>query len=354
MSLLPPIIEGAAMEGSMDGENKSPSPLNTNCLNCGTELTDKFCPHCGQKDLPKRQSMGELIENFIGSFYSFESKFFKTVKYLLFKPGFLPLEYTAGRRESYYHPARAYVFISFIFFLLFFSLPDSNTDEEADSIYTEQLGKELNKVGLDTLDRDSSLTKIIAPRGDKKDKKIGYTIDGEYTTIAQYDSIQNTLPETKRDGWFGRKLNTRVIELKEKYKDKGGDKSFEKDFMQTFTDNFSKVLFYNLPIFALLLKLLYMRRDFYYSEHLVFSIYYYNFFYLAGSVSLLVNLIPGLTWLSIVIGFWIMVYLLLAMKRMYQQSWRKTLLKYTIFSILFFVCLMVGIAINAVLTLMWI
>lgn len=337
------------MEGSMEGENTSPGPINKNCLNCGTELTDKFCPHCGQKDLPKRQSMGELIENFIGSFYSFESKFFKTVKYLLFKPGFLPLEYTAGRRESYYHPARAYVFISFVFFLLFFSLPDSDTKNDSDAPDKD----ELNEIGRDTLTQDTATNNIIASQVDTKDKKVGYTIQGEYVTIAQYDSAQNALPEAKRDGWFGRKLNIRIIELKERYKDKGGDKSFEKDFVQTFTDNFSKVLFYNLPIFALLLKLLYVRRDFYYSEHLVFSIYYYNFFYLAGSFSLVANLIPGLSWLSIVIGFWIMAYLLLAMKRMYQQSWRKTLLKYGLFSIVFFVCLGIGLTINALLTLMW-
>jgi hypothetical protein len=57
------------------------------CLNCGTPLTGKFCGSCGQKDLPARQDLGDLIVNFISSFFSFESKFFKTFKDLVLKPG---------------------------------------------------------------------------------------------------------------------------------------------------------------------------------------------------------------------------------------------------------------------------
>jgi hypothetical protein len=102
-----------------------------------------------------------------------------------------------------------------------------------------------------------------------------------------------------------------------------------------------------LPFFALLLKLLYIRRGYFYSEHLVFSIYYYNFFYLAGSLQLLVQLVPWLEWMAIVITFWIMLYLLFAMKRAYQQGWVKTILKYLIFGFFFLILLSNGFVINA-------
>ena len=117
-------------------------------------------------------------------------------------------------------------------------------------------------------------------------------------------------------------------------------------------DHFSQVLFYLLPFFALLLKLLYIRRNYYYSEHLVLSICYYNFFYLAASLILLINLIPGLGFINVLIGFWIYFYLLFAMKRMYNQSWRKTILKFVIFSWLFAFLMLIGVSINAMVTLM--
>ena len=45
-----------------------------------------------------------------------------SVKYLLFRPGHLSSEYMKGRRASYLHPVRMYVFTSAIFFLIFFSM----------------------------------------------------------------------------------------------------------------------------------------------------------------------------------------------------------------------------------------
>ena len=147
-------------------------------------------------------------------------------------------------------------------------------------------------------------------------------------------------------------MNRRTSELNERYKDK--TKNFTEDFKQAFMDNFSKVLFYLLPIFALLLKLFYIRRDFFYSEHLVFSIYYYNFFYLAASLQLLINLIPMLSWAGDLIGLWIFFYLLFGMKRMYGQSWKKTILKFSLFSFVFMFFLGIGLAISAIAVLLMI
>lgn len=357
-----------AAEGMVEAELGAEKKHNNEfCLNCGTKLLDIHCHHCGQKDLPKRQTMQELIENFIGSFYSFESKFFRTVKYLLFKPGFLPVEYTAGKRESYYHPARAYAFISFIFFLLLFSLPEEEKlkdeaftieDQKEFTQGVQQMKEELRKSGLDSLKVDSIYNASIengpaaftTPKND--DKKIkgklgraGFSLNNsEYNSVKEYDSAQQLLPASERDGWVMRRLNIRSIELNQRYKGEEAGKRFSSDFGEAFLGNFSKVLFFLLPVFALLLKLLYARKDYYYSEHLVFAIYYYNFFYLAASLYLLVDYIPligGL--LSYALVIWMLIYLPLGMKRMYQQRWSKTILKYSILLFTFFICLLLGI-----------
>jgi hypothetical protein len=370
-----------AAEGLIDAEHGTTREHpNEVCLNCNTKLMDTFCHHCGQKDLPQRQTLGELLTNFISSFWSYEGKFFKTTKYLLFRPGFLAKEYTEGRRESYYHPARMYVFISFVFFLLFVSLTDTElvknprTEMTMDKEDFQEFKNDFKKsnVNIDSLlsgvakwNSDSSEVKIptaaidsvrkLSKKNTTKKKggknNMNFSLSGtEYKSIAAYDSTQNALPEDKRDNWIERSLEKRTIELNEKYKD--DLKKLGADFMLLFMENFSKVLFWLLPIFALLLKLLYVRRDFYYSEHLVFSIYYYNFFYLAGSVQMLVNRIPWLEWAGTVIGFWIFFYLLFAMKRMYNQRWGKTIFKFLAFTFLFSIFLGIGLTISAMIVLM--
>ncbi len=364
MSELDNLLPGS--EGFVEVEqNATGKHPNTTCLNCGTPLQDVFCHHCGQKDIPQRQTLGELWTNFISSFWSYEGKFFLTTKYLITRPGFLAIEYNKGKRESFYHPARMYVFISFIFFLIFFSFADTNNEK---TNANKELAKEklaegnrelkeakvdsiLKAVGQDSVASTiSSLSDSIKANKKKSNGIIFNFNDTEFSSIKEYDSVQQATPESKRDGWFKRIIAHREIELNHRYKE--DQQKFGKDFIKAFLENFSKVLFYLLPIFALLLKLLYIRKDYFYSEHLVFSIYYYNFFYLAGSLQILVQQVPQLEWVGNIISLWIVLYLLFAMKRMYQQGWGKTIVKYLIFGFVFFICVALGLAINALAILM--
>ncbi len=368
--------------------------INENCLNCGTRLIDTFCHHCGQKDIPRRQTLGELWINFISSFWSYEGKFFQTTKYLITRPGYLAMEYNKGKRETYFHPARMYVFISFVFFLLYFSLPDpenkdsnpvkiTRKEKSSDTTTTKEeksitpmfdAGEDKAKDDFDEAKLDSIISNSI-PKDNAENpvaglqdsiksqtKKIKKKNKGgtnwnwglenaDYATLEAYDSAESAKPVGKRDGWFKRIVMIRAIELNNKYK--GDDsKSFGRDFGNAFKDNFSKVLFWLLPFFALVLKLLYVRRGFYYSEHLVFSIYYYNFFYLAGSVQMLLNQVSWLGWAAALVGFWIYFYLLFGMKRMYMQGWGKTIVKFFIFSFLFSILALIGLSVTALAVLM--
>lgn len=357
-------------EGMVDAEQGATKNTNTHCLNCGTELIDRFCHHCGQKDIPKRQTLGELLTNFLSSFWSFEGKFFRTTRYLISKPGLLAKDYNAGKRESYYHPARMYVFLSFVFFLVVLSLPDGDGDDNIATVKAtrdnlSQLKEDYEGVNLDSLFRIAprepgdtsarvllknvldSLQRVKAkePANLSSDNgSISLTTDN-YETLREYDSVQNALPPDKRDNWLERRMLTRGLKLKERY---GKDEAaFGDAFTDAFLRNFSKVLFWLLPVFALLLKLLYWRRDFFYSEHLVFTIYYYNFFYLAGTAMALLGLTPIADVVNVAIGFWVFFYLLFAMKRMYNQRWPKTITKFLLFCFVFVICLGIGLTINA-------
>jgi hypothetical protein len=295
------------------------------CLNCETQLNDQYCPRCGQKDIPRRQTIGDLLINFISSFWSYESKVFLTGKYLLFRPGQLPLEYNEGKRERYYHPARMYVFISFVYFLLIVTLPE---------------------------DSDTNNNINVTPGTDSVAWKKGYTIIGDYESVAEYDSLQRTLPADERDAAIKRSINRRFATISERYKGKGEE--FNRDFGELFFSNTPRVFFLLLPVFALILRLLYLRRDYFYSEHLIFSVYYYNFFFLAGSIYMLVDLIPVVGAIAPFFGLWIGLYMLFAMKRMYKQPWGKTIAKYGAFVLLFSIAIMIGLVGNLLITLAFI
>lgn len=90
-------------------------------------------------------------------------------------------------------------------------------------------------------------------------------------------------------------------------------------------------LFLILPVFALLLKVLYARRDWFYAEHLVFGLHTHAFAFVVFTAIACLLAVTTADWavtLSLVL-FWlgIPLYFLLAQKRVYGQGWAKTVVK---------------------------
>ncbi|MGH8362513.1 MAG: DUF4286 family protein, partial [Gammaproteobacteria bacterium] len=88
------------------------------CQNCNAVLLGKFCVACGQPNHSYAAPLLADIQDFFGNHFGFDTKFFRSVMPLLFRPGFLSREYSAGRRVRYINPLRLYIFSSIVFFLV--------------------------------------------------------------------------------------------------------------------------------------------------------------------------------------------------------------------------------------------
>ena len=78
--------------------------MSITCLNCGTEITDKFCPHCGQKKEVKKLTWHSLIQEIVHFFSHIEHGFLNTSYQLLIHPGKVIREYLDGKRIKYQKP----------------------------------------------------------------------------------------------------------------------------------------------------------------------------------------------------------------------------------------------------------
>jgi hypothetical protein len=336
-----------------------------NCLNCGAFVQGRYCQACGQENIEPKESFWFMVRHFFEDITHFDGKFFKTLKDLLFRPGFLSAEYIKGRRMSYLHPIRMYVFTSAVFFLIFFNIsgninldprmPDNTrlNASQRDSINLEIEEELKSNPGDPNLQMQ---LKILADTSrpvllsDLLPYTEGFTaistIGKKYNNRLQYDSAQQVLPVRERDGWFVKLWNKRAYELNDKYKYNG--KEAMQGMISSFLHKLPYLLFVSLPFFALILKLLYIRRkNFYYAEHGVFSIHHYIFSFilllLTTAWSELMDLTGWAIWnllifLSIVTWF---VYLFLAMRRFYGQSRLKTFFKFFLLNIIGLVLAMV-------------
>jgi hypothetical protein len=332
-----------------------PQRKEKDCLNCGTIVQGHYCHVCGQENVVPKETFWHMFTHFFYDITHFDSSFFTTVKDLLFRPGFLSKEYMLGRRAKYLHPVRLYVFTSAVFFLIFFSLASSTDIIKSDTgnampnkeriAYIDSTmksiagdsGKLLMMQRLMAF-RDTNVIMNFADLAaiDENTNVISISNSSRtYQTSEEYDSIQKALPANKRDGWFRRRLIYKEIHLNNKYR--GHANEIFSDIGHSLLHRIPYLLFLSLPLFALLLKLVYIRRkDFYYADHGVFTIHLYVFTFVALLVFFGIDKlrtstgVGDLEWLQVLVVGVLFFYLYKAMRKFYGQKRFKTIMKFLI------------------------
>ena len=347
-----------------------------NCLNCNARVFGRYCHVCGQENIEPRETAWHLVVHFFNDITHFEGKFSKAIRYLLFRPGFLPAEYARGRRMSYMNPVRMYVFTSAFFFIIFFSLfkiDDSavavsyakleerfrGSDVKFDVDFVSgniKVGKkvvgnlnrmdQLNEPLIDSLIRAKAIQKDSLQVMDSTVKKKSPNLFGFTDKLAspeKYDSIQKTLPEDERDGWITSLFNRKVAYINQKYGKTPGLAMAR--ISDVFLHKLPTIFFVSLPMFALILSLLYIRRrkQFNFVDHAIFSIYYYIFCFLIMLIYFAMSKLGDTTgwsifiWIEIALFLWLFIYLYKAMRNYYMQRRAKTIIKYFLLNFIFFI-----------------
>jgi len=339
-----------------------------NCLNCNAEVQGRFCHICGQENVEIEESFFALATHLVYDIFHFDGKFFSSLKYLLWKPGFLTREYLRGKRATYLHPIRMYVFTSAIFFIIFFSYivkPEQLSEQIAESKEHIELPVQKLKDSLaittDSAERENlkkaiaALDKLSGPIIQSRESADVDSLESKYhtdelnspkvsivnlsdsglpATIEIYDSIQKQLPSGKRDGWFKALLNKKSIAVNQKYE--GNSNAFWEKFIEKVTHSIPQMMFVSLPLVALVLQLLYVRRrkQYFYVDHLILVVHIYIATFI---LSLLIFAFKGIyefshwqlfSWISNIIIAYAILYTYLSMKLFYKQGYFKTAFKF--------------------------
>ena len=329
-----------------------------NCLNCNAELQGRYCQFCGQENIEPKETVWHLVSHFFQDITHFDGKFFNTLRYLVWKPGFLSREYMKGRRASYLNPVRMYVFTSAFFFLIFFSffktgkvvftgttindkaLPQiAKMDSAVFADFTRNINREDKKPDL-PMTREE-FNKYVDSTLRSRGISIGTT---HYKTRAAYDSALSN--GTAKNNWIMRQLVYKLIDINKKYSNDPNQifPAFESGLLHSLP----QMMFISLPLLALLLKLLYVRRkQFYYVNHAIFSIHLYIFVFIAMLLLFgLSKLNQQLHWsvitfISIVLYLALIFYEYKAMRNFYQQRRGKTIAKFLLLNLMFLFIMLV-------------
>jgi hypothetical protein len=333
-----------------------PQRTEKDCLNCGAQVMGHYCQNCGQENVVPKESFWAMLVHFVYDITHFDGKFFATLKILLRKPGYLSVEYMKGRRMAYLNPVRMYIFTSAFFFLIFFSLNSSNdfvklddgapfTAAQRDSILQKIDSNDYRDADPVVIERSRKLLRdssiLVRPMdliGLERDFVAMATLGRKYLTRAEYDSVQNAIPASERDGWFRRVWNKRAIEVNNKYRN---DPSMSWEKMgDILLHKLPYLLFVSLPFFALLLKWLYFRRkEFYYADHGIFTIHHYIVSFILLLLVFLWGRLEDVSgwgiwnWLAVITVMAVPFYLYKGMRRFYGQGRGKTIAKFLLLNL---------------------
>ncbi|MDG1570815.1 DUF3667 domain-containing protein [Robiginitalea sp. M366] len=340
------------------------------CQNCGhpLDISDRYCPNCSQLNSTKKITMRDFAEEFFGSIIDYDSRLWRTITALVLRPGQISLDYVAGKRVSYTNPFRFLLSLAVIYFLLLNlggdlqSLDRWNLDDRVKGVPGSPLNFEVQGDGepqqaaqavLDSLQHTDAgvIMEQISDESRKKDSALmadpkayfeassgGFTsrvfrkTDAFYNlmrrdtlyTFADADSLYG-LPATREN----RMSFNGALSLKRALSRPG-------TFLSDLISRLPFVTFFFLPVFTVFVWAVYIRKNYTYTDNLVFSFHNQSLFFILLIIGYLMDSLFGVD----ILGFCLLafgIYLYAAMRRFYKQGHIKTFLKYVFLNTIFII-----------------
>ncbi len=301
------------------------------CLNCGAALVGEYCSRCGQRAGREDIHFSDVAVDLAGDFVAWDSKIWRTLLPLLFRPGFLTAEYMAGRRARYVPPLRLYLIISFVLFLVLslsaafgFNGAISVVVDEDGQLAGRGSGRVSETIGLDLHSDDGD--EAGPAREDSDSETIRINLAGE-DSPAWLKAVEQRMEENAQS----------LHEAPE-------------EFIAQILEYLPQMMFLLLPLFALLLRLCYLFSPYHYLQHLVFSLNYHSFVFLLYLIGLAAEQFDfhgdGLLFL------FLLVYLPIGLWRAFGSGWAGALGKSLLIYFSYAILLAIAFAVESVLVLL--
>lgn len=321
----------------------------------------------------------DFVGEFLANFISYDSRIWRTISGILFKPGVVTREFCAGRRMSFANPFRFFLTVSIVFFLILqlsMQWGDNNIFDDAhleikpdertnDNLLQLTYDKEDNKELLekmreieDTMSTDNNLYKkmiinqaikeiendsalavkstdyntqkeldqmnYFTGLGEQIEDYFDYSQDNENLTPAQ--ALQN----------LEHRIDNRNLSRYRKATKLGDIAQEPSQVLSILLPKIPLFLFFFAPMLSLFFWLLYLRRDYTYMEHMVFNFHLLTFIFIAFYFLLAESFLINTNYIASIFFFLIgPFYLYKAMRNFYQQGRFKTIFKFLIINFVF-------------------
>ena len=303
----------AAATGATDA--LAATTATARCDNCGAAVSGHYCAACGQRLEAPVQSLWHFAREATEDLTHADSRLWRTLGALLFRPGCLTREFLTGRRARYLPPVRLYLVISVAFFLW-----ASATHHVRVVLFPEN---------------DPSKA-VVAPL---EQGTFGTVLPGE---SAEHHAERFCSSGVNYDGPWRERVQPAAHRACVRLVVDNG-----RSLVEAYMHNVPRALFIFMPLLAGVMMLLYWRPRHYYVEHLLLFVHNHAFLFLllllSGLVSALLKPLAGWIWAAATLyTAW---YAYRSMRVVYGQGRAVTLGKLVLLSFFYLVSgvLMIGL-----------
>jgi hypothetical protein len=279
------------------------------CDNCGAAVTGRYCTACGQRLEPPLHSLWHFIQAATEDLTHADSRLWRTLGALLFRPGYLTREFLAGRRARYLPPVRLYLVISVMFFLW------ASATHGARVVRVTQPDHGPPHTAVTPLDEETFGKRLPGESAEQHAERVcssGVNYDGPWRARIQ--------PAAHR-------ACVRMV------LDKG------RSLTEVYLHNVPRAMFIFLPLLAGVMMLMYWRPRHYYVEHLLLLLHNHACVFvvlpIVWGLSALVPRAAGV--LNIAVFLYLVWYMYRSMRTVYGQGKGLTIAKLAALSIFYFV-----------------
>lgn len=299
-----------------------------------------------------------LLEELLTSFFSYDGRFFRTLAAFLFNPGVLTRSFNSGQRKKYTHPIRLYLIFSlFYFFIIGFLIPKDMVD------------RLLNFQEVSVIGDEQPETQDQIPESTKE--KIEHAISLEMLSDSPDGANSGSDSTPKKLSWkelrflsidpavndeqFSRTLKNSqyAFDLGLSSEKRRAFIAHSNLFLSQAVKNLPLMMLILLPVFALIVHLLYSKRQHFYIENLILGFHLHAFAYAVYGLVILLSLVFRIqnNWLAQIAFVLVTTYAYLSILRLFNQHWFRTLIKFWVLGFCYLLVLIGGFVLELYLSL---
>ncbi len=323
------------------------APAVPRCDNCGASVAGRYCGNCGQRLEPPLHTLGHFLMVAFEDVTHADSRLWRTLWALFFKPGFLTREFLDGRRARYLPPVRLYLVISLVFFVWFATLaktPDAAhmTAEQRNAIAQARAAAEKARRAT-----GASAVLVVPSTGGSSAPQAAPAAAAPQESF-HGSSLEGDTEHCKKMSYNGPWKDALYRGCVQAAEDHG------RSLLSNFMHNLPRAMFLFLPLLAAVMMLLYWRPRHYYVEHLLFLVHNHAFAFLAILFAGLIGtaLPSAAAFIGPLTALYIAWYLYRAMRVMYRQGRIRTGGKLALLAVVYLVAASVMFSITGIYSLM--